>query len=112
MKKNSGITSVEARTGFREKMIEKYVKKNLPPRAPKESKTYGMGGFAARFREMEFCAAELPVNGSVEIFFTGSDSYRKDPVKRVSHPVTSRFIVFCSREDNLDYKVSWTCSLS
>ena len=109
MKRSSNIASVETKTGFQERQIELFVKNNLPPKLFPNNKLAGMGTFAQLHTDIECCAAELPVNGIVEFFLnienTGS-------LKRVGHPVTSRFIVFCAREDMEDYKVAWICSLS
>lgn len=109
MKRTTDITSVETRASFREKMIEKYVKNNLPPKMQKESKTVGMPGFTNRYKEFECCAAELPVHGTIEILFSPNHSAF---IKRMSYPAKSRFIVFCIRTDDTDYKVAWSCSLS
>lgn len=109
MKKVSDITSVETKSGFKEKMIEKFVKNNLPQRTLKEGKTANMGIFAKRYKEIECCAAELPVSGAVEIIYIAN---KYGSVKRFNYPVISRFVVFCTRQDNLDYKVTWSCSLS
>ena len=109
MKKFSGITSVESKASFRERMVEKFVKNNLPPVAVKENKISGMGRFAGMYKEIEYCAAELPVNGCVDILVSPVNA---SGIKRISAPVTSRFIVFCTREDDSDYKVSCSCSLS
>lgn len=109
MKKTSGITSVESKASFMERMVEKFVKNNLPPVASKENKLSGLGRFAKVYKEIEYCAAELPVNGTVDILVT---PVRLNGIKRISTPVTARFIVFCTRESDSDYKVSWSCSLS
>jgi hypothetical protein len=109
MKKRSAITSVETKTAFQEKLVEKFVQQNLPPQAPKENKIAGIPGFASRYKEVECCAAELPVNGTVEIFYSVKNP---EAIRRISHPVSSRFIVFCAREEGNDYKVAWASSLS
>ena len=109
MKKFSNIKSVETKAGFQEKMVEKFVKTNLPPKACQENKISGMGDFSARYKEIGYCATEIPVNGTLEIFYTLKST---DAIIGVSVPVVSRFIVFCTREDKHDYKVTWSCSLS
>jgi hypothetical protein len=109
MEKLSNITSVESKASFQERMVEKFVQQNLPPKMMKGNKISSIGVLAHKYTEIECCAAELPVNGAVEIFFE-----QKNPatIRGISIPSSSRFIVFCTREDNNDYKVSWSCSLS
>jgi hypothetical protein len=109
MKKVRDITSVESKATFRETLLEKYVQQNLPPLSPKPCKIAGMNGFADHYKEVEYCAAETPVTGTVEIFYTPGNT---DGLRRISAPVVSRFIVFCTRNEDHDYKVSWSCSLS
>jgi hypothetical protein len=109
MKKSPGITSVESKAAFREKLVEKFVKQNLPPKAAKQNKISGMGGFADHYKEIESCAAETPVIGNVEIFLTPKYF---SAIRRISIPASSRFFVFCTRDDNNDYKVTWSSSLS
>ncbi|HLG39306.1 MAG TPA: hypothetical protein VI461_06545 [Chitinophagaceae bacterium] len=109
MKKVSDIASVETRAGFQEQLVEKFVQDNLPPRTIKQNSISGLGIFSAEYREIECCAAELPVNGTVEIFLTGME---RSGIRRFNIPVISRFIVFCTREENRDYKVAWSNSLS
>src|SRR5262245_39324295 len=109
MKKSAGIASIKTKAGFHERLVEKFVQQNLPPREIKPSRTSGMGNFSEKYKDIEYCAAELPVNGRIEIF-----SVTREPgiIRRFITPVTSRFIVFCVREDERGYKVAWSCSLS
>ena len=109
MKRFLNITSVETKATLQERMIEKFVQQNLPRKVVDYDKLSGLGKFANSNKEIECCAAELPVNGSVEIFFVTKDV---EAVRRINHPVTSRFIVFCTREQDKDYKCAWSCSLS
>ena len=108
MEKLSNITLVESKASFHERMVEKFVQQNLPPKLMKNH-IAGMGSLALKYKEIECCAAELPVNGSVEIFFQLKNP---DGIRGISIPASSRFIVFCTREQNNDYKVTWSCSLS
>ena len=109
MEKLSNITSVESKASFQERMVERFVQQNLPPKLTKANKISGIGSLAAKYSEIESCAAELPVNGTIEIFFQ-----QKNPagIRGISVPTSSRFIVFCTREANNDYKVTWSNSLS
>jgi hypothetical protein len=108
MKKPLDITSVESKADFRQKFVEKFVQQNLPPKLIRQNKISGMGGFANRFKEIEFCAAETPVIGSVEIFLTPGHF----STIRLSVPANSRFFVFCIRDDQDNYRVALSCSLS
>ncbi len=109
MEKLSNITSVESKASFQERMVEKFVQQNLPPKLSKENSVSGIGILSAQYNEIECCAAELPVNGTVEIFF---EEKNPDAIRGISIPSSSRFIVFCTREEKNDYKVTWSCSLS
>ena len=109
MKTSPGITSVESKASFRQKLVEKFVQQNLPPKECKQNKICGMGAFAERFKEIEYCAAETPVIGNVEIF---SITKFFNAIHNISIPVKSRFLVFCTRNDYEEYKVAWSCSLS
>ncbi len=109
MEKLSNITSVESKASFQERIVEKFVQQNLPPKLMKGNKMPAIGNLAAKYNEIECCAAELPVIGPVDIFFK-----IKNPsgLRGISIPTSSRFIVFCTREERNDYKVTWSCSLS
>jgi hypothetical protein len=109
MKRTVTITSVESKAAIREHLVEKYVQQNLPPLLPGQNKTSGMGRFNELYNEIECCAAETPVFGTVDIF---SASHPRSSLNRVSVPVASRFIVFCTREAGKDYKVAWVSSLT
>lgn len=109
MKTVTNITSVESKAAFQERLLEKFVQQNLPPKVFSNNKISGMGNFTNQFREIESCAAETPVNGTVEIFFTTTTP---DATRRLSVPIYSRFFVYCTRDDKDDYKVSWSSSLS
>lgn len=104
-----GITSVESKASYRQKLVEKFVQQNLPPKSLKQNKISGMDEFAIRFKEIECCAAETPVIGIVEILLT---SKYFNTISSISVPVNSRFLVVCTRDDEDDYKVAWSCSLS
>lgn len=109
MKKSPGITSVESKVSFRQKLVEKFVQQNLPPKSLKQNKISGMGEFSTHFKEIECCAAEAPVIGNVDILLT---TKYYDAVNSISIPVNSRFLVVCTRNDEDDYKVAWSSSLS
>jgi hypothetical protein len=109
MKQATGIASVESKAAFQQNLLEKFVQDNLPSRRKGESKIAGLGDFSLRYKEVESCAAETPVNGTVEIFF---ETTNPDALRRLSVPAMSRFFVFCTRDDMNEYKVTSGSSLS
>ena len=109
MKKISEIAAVESKAAFQEQLLEKFVQHNLPLKVKKINKIDGMRDFSYRYKEIESCAAETPVNGTVEIFFEAT--YRQIQ-KRLSVPATSRFFVFFTRDEGSNYKVVCSSSLS
>lgn len=109
MKRISEITSVESKAAFQKELLEKFVQENLPSASKKQNKMNGMGQFADYYKTIESCAAETPVNGTVEIFFESDDPFG---LRRISVPVNSRFFVFCTRSEMENYKVTCSCSLS
>jgi len=109
MKRISDIAAVESKAAFQEKLLEKFVQDNLPSRPKRESQIEGMGIFSGQYREIECCAAETPVNGTIEIFFELDTPVA---IRRVSVPAISRFFVFCTRDQVSDYKITCSCSLS
>lgn len=109
MKKISEIASVESKAAFQEKLLEKFVQDNLPDRPVKPSRIDGMGRFAKVYTEIEWCAAEAPVIGTVDIFF---ETNNPAALRRLSIPTVSRFFVFCKRDKEHAYKVACSTSLS
>ena len=103
------IALVESNAGFQQRLLERFVQDNLPNSFQRRNSISGMGAFTELYSEIESCAAETPVNGTVEIFFETSSP---DAVRRLSIPVMSRFFVFCTRDAADEYKVAWTGSLS
>lgn len=109
MKQTKGIASVESKAGFQERLLEKFVQDNLPARRRMETNLEGLGDFSLHYKEIESCAAETPVYGTVEIFFEANNP---EALRRLSVPAISRFFVFCTRDDMNDYKVTCSSSLS
>jgi len=103
------ISLVESKAGFQQKLLEKFVQDNLPSHMQKENNISGMGTFTENYKEIESCAAETPVNGTVEIFF---ETNGPNALRRISVPVMSRFFVYCTRDEMDNYKVAWSGSLS
>ena len=109
MKRTTGITSIETKAAFQERLLEKFVQDNLPARRKTGSAIDRLGKFSYIYKEIESCAAETPVNGSVEIFF---ETTNPDGLKRLSIPVSSRFFVLCTRDESSPYRISSSSSLS
>jgi len=109
MKQISGIAAVESKAAFQERLLEKFVQDNLPSRPKRKSQLQGMGIFSSFYSEMECCAAETPVNGTIEIFF---EMEAPNAIRRLSVPAISRFFVFCTRDELTDYKITCSSSLS
>lgn len=109
MKHTTGITSVESKAEFHERLLEKFVQDNLPSRRKIAGKISGLGNFSLLYQEIETCAAETPVYGTVDIFF---ESTNRSALRKESIPVSSRFFVFCSRDRKTDYKITCSTSLS
>ena len=109
MKKSLAISSVESKALIQERLVEKFVQQNLPPKTLKQNKISGMGEFTDRYREIEYCAAETPAMGTVDILYT---TRFFNSIRRLSVPVNARFFVFFTRNEMDDYKVAWSSSLS
>lgn len=110
MKRPQKINSVESKAILHKKHVEEFVQQNLPPQTMRESKIAGMGRFAERYKEIECCAAETPVIGTVEILFDNTKYFNN--IESISAPVSSRFFVFCTRDGTNNYKVTCSHSLS
>ncbi|SRR5690606_28706153 len=108
MKKTAAITSVESKAGFPVELVERFVQENLPADTYRRNKTKGMGNFNEMYSEIESCAAETPIGGSVEIFIGSS----RKTACCISVPVSSRFFVYCTRKERDHYRLAWSCSLS
>lgn len=110
MRQSERICSVESKAILRKKHIERFVQENLPPRTSKRSRIGSMKGFSERYTEIECCAAESPVIGTVEIMVDSGELF--NTTKCISTPVCSRFFVFCTRDMKDDYRVTCSHSLS
>lgn len=106
MKKTKGITSVESRAVFHEEAFEDFINSAMPHKNLLRDKR---SEFSEDFRNIEWCGAYVPFNGTVDILTTVR---RTDDIKRLSIPVTSAFLVICTKEDDGKYKIAWSCSMS
>lgn len=106
MKKTKGITSVESRAIFHEEAFEDFINSAMP-RKTFERDT--RSEFSEDFRSIEWCGAYVPFNGTVDILTTVK---RTDDIKRLSIPVSSSFLVLCTKEADGKYKIAWSSSMS
>lgn len=109
MKGTKSINSVKSKARFHEQVVERYLQNNLPPSSLEKTKIAGLGNFSLGYQEIEFCAAETPVFGSIEIVLHPDFSILID---KIIIPVTSRFFVSCVRDKGSAYKVAASASLS
>lgn len=109
MKGIKSINSVKSKAKFHEQVVERYLQNNLPPTSLGKRKTSRLGSFGMSYQEIEFCAAETPVFGSIEIVLHPDYS---PIIDKIVIPVNSRFFVSCVRDKNSAYKVAASASLS
>jgi hypothetical protein len=106
MKRSKGITSVESRAMFHEEAFEDFINSAMPGKTLAADKKTP---FSADFKNIEWCGAYVPFNGTVDILSTVQ---RTDDIKRLSIPVSSSFLVICTKEEEGKYKIAWSCSMS
>jgi hypothetical protein len=104
--KKSGISSVKSNASFVKKILRKFVK-SRPAEAQKVHKKLVTDYFSANYERINHCSVHVPVDGRLEIFFDP-----KHPLRRVSVPVQSAFLVTCTKEGIGDYRLTWAASLS
>jgi len=109
MKGTKLINSVKSKARFHEQIVERYLQNNLPPSSLGRTKIEGLGNFSDGYRQIEFCAAETPVLGAIEIMLHPDFS---TVIDKIIIPVKSRFFVSCIRDKNSPYKVAASASLS
>lgn len=108
--KKTPITTVETNVHLAEGLIEDHI--NNMHHA---EKTFGKRGQALdgtrweNFESLNWCCEHSPVEGTLRIGFL-ADNNRA--VKHVSVPVVTNFGVVCTRENQRNYKITWSYSLS
>lgn len=61
------------------------------------------------FRNMNWCCEHSQVEGTIEIGFSSPGF---NGIKNISVPVTTNFGVVCTKENESNYKITWSYSLS
>lgn len=108
--KKTPITTVETNVHLAEGLIEDHI--NNMHHA---EKTFGKTGQVLddilweNFESLNWCCEHSPVEGTLRIGFL-ADNNRG--VKHVNVPVLTNFGVVCTRENQRDYKITWSYSLS
>ena len=106
--KRMPITTVETKTKLAETLIEDHINNMHHAEKSFGKKRNLIGGvLLENFESFNWCCEHSPVNGTVEI------SYRKNrSVKHISIPVKTYFGVVCTKEQERNYKITWSYSLS
>lgn len=61
------------------------------------------------YQNMNWCCEHSPVEGTIEIGFSAPGN---NAVKHISIPVITNFGVVCTKENESNYKITWSYSLS
>lgn len=106
MKKRTGIMSIETKVIVPATLLENHVnnKHHRDEYREEDSKNF----FSTEFENINWCSGQLPVDGTMDIHFV---TYRKTHLC-LSIPVTSGFVVVCTKGKKGGYKLTWSCSLS
>lgn len=104
--KKSGISSVKSNTSFVKKILRKFAR-SRSAEAQKVYKKLVADYFSANYETIRYCSVYVPVDGKLEIFFDP-----EHPLRRISVPVQSAFLVTCTKEDIGNYRLTWACSMS
>lgn len=109
MKSTSGITSVESKAIFHEEAFEDFINSAMPCKESSEQ-IKARSFFSPDYEKIDWCGAYVPFNGTVDILAASKD---KHGIKRISIPVTSVFLVVCTKgQDEGKYRITWSTSLS
>ena len=103
MKKLS-TTTVESKATLAESLIEDHINSMHHP-----DKCVDENVFSEKFANINWCCEHSPLQGTVEISFSDRGN---GCMKHISIPVTTSFWVICTKENERNYKVAWSCSLS
>ena len=103
MKKNHEIKTIESKARLSESMIELHVNSMHHP-----EKSFNENVSSKDFENISWCAEHSFVEGTIEISFESGNR----SLKHLSIPVSTQFLVVCTKEKETGYKVTWSCSLS
>ena len=108
--KNKPITTVETNACLAERLIEDHI--NNMHHAEKH---FGKNGQAIsdilweNYESMSWCCEHSPVEGTIDIVFGTEHGMG---LKHISIPVVTNFGVVCTKEKEMNYKITWSYSLS
>ncbi len=108
--KKTPITTVETNVHLAEGLIEEHI--NNMHHA---EKSFGKNGQALNgilwehFESMNWCCEHSPVEGTLTI---GILMPHNRAVQHISVPVATNFGVVCTKENERNYKITWSYSLS
>ena len=104
------ITTVETNTRLAETLIEDHINNMHHP-----EKSFGKRGHLTKgtlwenFENLSWCCEHSPVEGSIEISYL---DLANSSVKHISIPVETNFGVICTKENEGEYKITWSYSFS
>ena len=104
------ITTVAMKVHLAEGLIEDHI--NNMHHAEKNFSRYGQmneNSLCENYQNMNWCCEQSPVEGTIEIGFMAPNH---TAINQISIPVTTNFGVVCTRENQSDYKITWSFSLS
>ena len=108
--KKTPITTVETNVHLAEGLIEDHI--NNMHHA---EKSFGKNGQVLNnilwenFESFSWCCEHSPVEGTIKISYLDLGNRS---VKHISIPVETNFGVVCTKEEERDYKITWSYSLS
>ena len=110
MKKPSGITNIETKVSVPASLLENHVNSMHHAYNPvKKQAAIQTQPFPGNFENINWCAEQLLVNGSIEIYFDGGSKHR---TCCLIIPVSAGFLVVCTKGKDAGYKFTWSSSLS
>ena len=104
------ITTVETNARLAESLVEDHINNMHHAEKPFGKKGGFPGGVLwENFENLNWCCEHSPVEGTIEISYLDLDN---SCVKHISIPVETNFGVVCTKEKEMDYKITWSYSLS
>ncbi|MEI6946984.1 hypothetical protein V9K67_07250 [Paraflavisolibacter sp. H34] len=107
MKNSKHITSVESKVKLPEATVESYINHRYQKTRTDRDASGAYDFSSDHFEQIDICSAYSPVYGTLEIVCnTGYSIYS------MNVPVSTRFLIICTRELESAYKLTWSFSLS
>ena len=107
---NKPITTVETNVHLAEGLIEDHI--NNMHHAEKH---FGKNGHSIsnilceNYESMSWCCEHTLVEGTIDISFLSPNN---SCLKQISVPIVTNFGVVCTKEKEMNYKITWSYSLS